>query len=66
VTKCGRRDDPDADAYFAEDRPAGFVLLCRAKPRSDLRIRRTRKGRCVSTASRTACRRKTGEWASPY
>ncbi len=27
------------DAYFPQDREAGFILLCRAQPRSDLRIR---------------------------
>jgi ferredoxin len=31
-------DQADAAAYFPEDREANFVLLCRAKPRSDLRI----------------------------
>ena len=31
-------DQSDAAAYFPEDREAKFVLLCRAKPRSDLRI----------------------------
>src|SRR5260370_5547566 len=35
----GSVDQADADAYFAEDRAAGFVLLCRAKPLSDVRIR---------------------------
>ena len=27
------------DAYFDQDRAAGFILLCRAMPRSDGRIR---------------------------
>jgi ferredoxin len=31
-------DESDAAAYFPEDRAAKFVLLCRGKPRSDLRI----------------------------
>jgi len=26
------------DTYFPEDQAAGFILLCRAMPRSDLRI----------------------------
>ncbi len=32
----GEVDQSKADAYFAEDRAAGFVLICRATPRSDL------------------------------
>jgi ferredoxin len=32
-------DQSDSLAYFPEDREAGFVLLCTAKARSDLRIR---------------------------
>lgn len=35
----GDFDQTDSDAYFPEDREAGFILLCTAKPRSDLRIR---------------------------
>ncbi len=35
----GSVDQSDADAYFDEDRAARFVLLCRAKPLSDVRIR---------------------------
>jgi ferredoxin len=35
----GEVDQSDSLAYFPEDREAGFVLLCTAKPRSDLRIR---------------------------
>jgi ferredoxin len=31
-------DQSDADSYFPEDRAQGFVLLCTAKPRGDLRI----------------------------
>lgn len=34
----GEVDQRDADTYFPEDRAAGFVLLCRAKPLSDVRI----------------------------
>lgn len=34
----GDFDISDADMYFPEDRGAGFILLCTAKPRSDLRI----------------------------
>ena len=36
---AGEVDQSDADLYFPEDRAAGFVLLCRAKPLTDLRIR---------------------------
>lgn len=34
----GSVDQSRADSYFAADREAGFVLLCTAKPRSDVRI----------------------------
>ncbi len=34
----GSVDQADADLFFPEDSKQGFVLLCRAKPRSDLRI----------------------------
>lgn len=36
---AGEVDESDADSYFPEDRVAGFVLLCRGKPVTDLRIR---------------------------
>lgn len=35
----GSVDQSDADAYFSEDRAAGFVLLCSARPLGDVRIR---------------------------
>lgn len=35
----GSVDQSDADSFYPEDESASFVLLCRAKPRSDLRIR---------------------------
>lgn len=35
---AGEVDQSDADAYYPEDRERGFVLLCKAKPRSSLRI----------------------------
>jgi len=35
----GKVDQNDADMYFPEDRAAGFVLLCTAKPCSDVTIR---------------------------
>ena len=35
----GDFDSSDATHYFTEDREAGFILLCTAKPRSSLRIR---------------------------
>ena len=35
----GEVDQSDSLAYFPEDREAGFVLLCTAKPRSWLKIR---------------------------
>ena len=34
----GEVDQSDSLAYFAEDRDAGFILLCTAKARSDLKI----------------------------
>ena len=34
----GSVDQSRADSYFPADKEAGFVLLCTAKPRSDLRI----------------------------
>jgi len=39
VLISGTVDEADARHYLPEDRAAGFVLLCRWKPRSDLRIR---------------------------
>lgn len=45
LTCAGRLDGPgavdqsDSASYFPEDREAGFVLLCTAKPQSELRIR---------------------------
>ncbi len=35
----GKIDQTAANSYFSEDREAGFVLLCTAKPRSDVRVR---------------------------
>src|SRR5215469_14896651 len=35
----GTVDESDAECYFPQDQEAGFILLCRGKPRSDLRIR---------------------------
>lgn len=35
----GAIDHDHPDMYFAEDKLAGYVLLCRAMPRSDVRIR---------------------------
>jgi ferredoxin len=34
----GTVDQSAADAFFPQDEAAGFVLLCRARPRSNLRI----------------------------
>jgi ferredoxin len=39
----GAFDQSDSDAYFPEDREAGFILLCTAKPRSALRIQTHRQ-----------------------
>jgi ferredoxin len=36
--ECGAVDQTRADSYFPEDEAAGFVLLCRAIPKADLRI----------------------------
>jgi ferredoxin len=35
----GRFDPSDAVSYYPQDREAGFILLCTAKARSNLRIR---------------------------
>jgi ferredoxin len=35
----GDFDSNDAESYFQKDREAGFVLLCTAKPCSDLHVR---------------------------
>ncbi|MFY9754214.1 MAG: 2Fe-2S iron-sulfur cluster-binding protein [Candidatus Acidiferrales bacterium] len=35
----GAFDPNDAVAYFPQDREAGFILLCTARPRSNLTIR---------------------------
>jgi ferredoxin len=35
----GEFDSSDAVSYFPQDRETGFILLCTAKPRSNLRIR---------------------------
>ena len=35
----GTIEHDHADAYFSEDRTEGFVLLCRAMPRSEVYIR---------------------------
>ena len=34
----GKVDQSDSNAYFPQDRAAGFVLPCTGKPRSDLRL----------------------------
>ena len=34
----GTVENGDADAYFDEDKAAGYILLCRAMARSDVRI----------------------------
>jgi ferredoxin len=35
----GKVEHDHPDSYFAEDEAAGFVLLCRAMPQSEVRIR---------------------------
>jgi ferredoxin len=39
----GRFDQSEARRYYPQDEAAGFVLLCSAFPRSDLRIRTHQK-----------------------
>lgn len=39
LIKPGEFDPSDAEIYFQQDRDAGFILLCTAKPRSDLHIK---------------------------
>lgn len=34
----GRVDQSEAQRYFEEDREAGFILPCTARPRSELRV----------------------------
>ena len=36
---AGEFDNSDATYYYQQDREAGYILLCTAKPESDLRIR---------------------------
>ncbi len=43
---AGEVDQSDATRYYPEDREAGFVLLCTAKPRSPLRILTHQKAAC--------------------
>jgi ferredoxin len=40
----GEVDQADAIRYYKEDKEAGFVLICSAKPRSDLCIKTHQKG----------------------
>jgi ferredoxin len=35
----GEFDHSDGVSYYPQDREAGYILLCTAKPRSNLRIR---------------------------
>ncbi|MBV9074202.1 MAG: 2Fe-2S iron-sulfur cluster binding domain-containing protein [Acidobacteria bacterium] len=39
LLNTGEFDSSDSIRYFPEDRAAGFILLCTARPRSDLDIR---------------------------
>lgn len=39
LLEAGEFDPDDAVSYYPQDRAAGFILLCTAKPRSNLRIR---------------------------
>jgi ferredoxin len=39
LVNAGEVDQSDSVSYYPQDREAGFVLLCTAKPRSPLRIR---------------------------
>ena len=43
ITGPGEFDQSDSESYFAADREAGFILLCTAKARSDLRIHTLRQ-----------------------
>ena|SRR5438067_3067884 len=47
------------DSYFKEDETAGFILLCRAMPRSDLRI-------CTHQESEMRAHRLAHELPAPY
>lgn len=59
VLLSGTVDQSDARAYYPEDRAAGFVLLCCAKPLGDLRIRTHR-------AQQMRQRRKALRLPAPY
>ncbi len=39
IHSAGEVDQSDSNAYFPQDREAGYVLLCTGRPRSDLTIR---------------------------
>ena len=41
---AGEFDQSDSNAYFSADREAGFILLCTAKPRSNMQIRTHQQG----------------------
>lgn len=38
LLEAGEFDTSDAVSYYPQDRKAGFILLCTARPRSNLRI----------------------------
>jgi ferredoxin len=40
----GDWDNADARRYFPQDREAGFLLICTAKPRSDMRLATHQRG----------------------
>jgi len=48
----GEVDQTDAVRYFPQDREAGFVLLCSAKPRSPLRLVTHQKAACQQNRRR--------------
>lgn len=55
VEGAGEFDQSDARQYLPEDRAAGYILLCAAKPRSDLRIRTHQQRASEASVWRRVC-----------
>ena len=53
----GEVDQSDAIRYYPEDKQAGFVLICSAKPRSNL---------CIKTHQKKEMQNQRDEYGLPY
>jgi len=53
----GEVDQSDAIRYYPEDKEAGFVLICSAKPRSNL---------CIKTHQKKEMQNQRDEYGLPY